>query len=197
MDQYDAEEWVVDTLEGHQIHTSVRQYLRKCMKNYTPPSSSTASRNGGASPPKPMEHCHHCDRPIQRGREILIDEKRFACQDCFNAANPAAAVVEKIATILGCELIYEDGEVEIRFEQAGIELSMWTSQWEPGIIAVAADPTEDPTWPEDEPLPDEPFRDRAVKVHSTGSRDYRADDAIAIAEAWRDALASTNEETTP
>jgi hypothetical protein len=190
MDQFEAEEWVVDTLEGQQIHTSVRKYLRACMKNYTPPSPSTASRNGGASPPKPMEQCFECGRPIKRGQEIRMDEKRWGCQDCLG---PAWMAVEKIAAILGCEPIYEDDGIEIQFKHDRSWLGMWTS-FTPGLVTVELTGV----WPGDK-WPDEPFRGRTVHVRDEQDpdvREYRPDDAIAIAEAWRDALASTNEEIT-
>jgi hypothetical protein len=105
-------------------------------------------------------------------------------------------VIENIARIVRAEAVpaddLDDGRnQQVEVTRAGLAFGAYTNLpaqditiWSDHDLDI---PDEASQWPEGEPLPDEPFRSRAIKAGDYGSTwEYRPHDAVEVAEAWQE-----------
>lgn len=101
--------------------------------------------------------------------------------------------LENIAAILGVQPIpveggFHDDDQQVELTRAGLDLGAYTNLPDQHITIYSEhNMAEKSPWPEGQPLPDEPFRGRAIRVGEAGSNwDYRPHDAVQLVERWHE-----------
>jgi hypothetical protein len=146
-------------------------------------------RPEGETPSKPT--CPKCGSqwPYDRIKEGTIPRDKV-CKRC-RPTSPRAGwmTVERIADELGKAPEYildeDTDEVQVSFTRAGLHFWGFAGVTDTGVW-ISIEHSDGSTWPENEPLPDERFHNRALRQGGYGDREYTPPDAFAIAQHWHE-----------